>query len=100
MAAVDAGTGPSVPYSWTVEFPMRYYTRTEGDSGGNTTVVLTGHAYYDPTWLGVFDSVIVCTLPEAELGLAAAPVAAAKTASKSSTTSTSTTSTAPASAAA
>jgi hypothetical protein len=49
--------------------PMRYYTRTEGEIGGNTTVVLTGHAFYDPgLFTGVFDSVIVNTLAETGLG--------------------------------
>ena len=28
--------------------PIRYYTREEGDLNNNTTVVLTGHAFYDP----------------------------------------------------
>jgi hypothetical protein len=59
----------ATPYSWTVTMPMRYYTREEGDIGGNTTVVLTGHAFYDPEDLeGVFTSVIVNTLTSEELG--------------------------------
>ena len=59
------------PYSWTVTFPMRYYTREEGEVGGNTIVVLTGHAFYDPDdFNGVFTSTVVNTLTEAELGLA------------------------------
>lgn len=61
----------ATPYSWDVIMPMRYYTRTEGAIGGNTTVVLTGHAFYDPDDLdGVFTSTAVTTLSEAELGLA------------------------------
>jgi hypothetical protein len=57
------------PYSWQFTMPMRYYTRTEGEIGGNTTVVLTGHAFYDPgLFTGVFDSVIVNTLAETGLG--------------------------------
>jgi hypothetical protein len=57
------------PYSWQFTMPMRYYTRTEGEIGGNTTVVLTGHAFYDPVdFTGVFDSVIVNTLTELGLG--------------------------------
>jgi hypothetical protein len=61
----------ATPYSWDVVMPMRYYTRTEGAIGGNTTVVLTGHAFYDPDDLdGVFTSTVVTTLSEAELGLA------------------------------
>lgn len=59
------------PYSWTVTMPMRYYTREEGEIGGNTTIVLTAHAFYDPDDLaGVINSTIVNTLDEASLGLA------------------------------
>jgi hypothetical protein len=68
-AVPEADTG--IPYSWTVSFPMRYYTREEGEVGGNTIVVLTGHAFYDPDdFGGVFTSQVVNTLTEAELGLA------------------------------
>jgi hypothetical protein len=57
------------PYSWTPTLPMRYYTRTEGEVGQNTVVVLTGHAFYDPDdFDGVFTSSAVTTLAEAELG--------------------------------
>lgn len=60
----DADTG--VPYSWDLSMPMRYYTRTEGDSGGNSTVVLTGKAFYDPASpTGVFTSEVVNTLADA-----------------------------------
>ena len=55
----------STPYSWTITMPMRYYTRAEGEIGGNTTVILTGHAFYDATH--VFTSVAVTTLAEGEL---------------------------------
>ena len=59
----------ATPYSWTFAMPMRYYTRTEGEIGGNTVVVLTGHAFYDPTYLGgAFESTVVNTLAEATLG--------------------------------
>jgi hypothetical protein len=59
----------ATPYSWVVTMPMRYYTRTEGEVGGNTTVVLTGKAFYDPDYFtGIFTSVAVCQLTEAELG--------------------------------
>jgi hypothetical protein len=62
---------PSTFYSWTVTAPCRYYTRTEGDEGGNSTVVLTGHAFFDPEDLdGVFTSTLVNTLAEADLGVA------------------------------
>ena len=59
----------ATPYSWTVTMPMRYYTRTEGEIGGNTTVVLTGHAFYDPVEMtGVFSSVAVTTVDETDIG--------------------------------
>jgi hypothetical protein len=59
------------PYSWTITTPCRYYTRTEGESGGNTVIVLTAHAFYDPDDLdGVFETTVVNTLTAAELGLA------------------------------
>jgi hypothetical protein len=51
----------AVPYSWNFTMPMRYYTRTEGEVGGNTVIVLTGHAFYDGT-NPVFDSVLVNSL--------------------------------------
>jgi hypothetical protein len=61
----------ATPYSWDVTMPMRYYTREEGEIGGNTTIVLTAHAFYDPDDLeGVYISEIVNTLSEAQLGLA------------------------------
>jgi hypothetical protein len=60
---------PSTFYAWDVSMPMRYYTRTEGESGQNTVIVLTGRAFYDPTdFGGVFESVVVDTLTEADLG--------------------------------
>ena len=60
------------PYSWTMTMPMRYYTREEGDIGGNTTVVLTGRAFYDPTdFTGFFSSVLVNTLSNNAMGEAA-----------------------------
>ena len=51
-----------IPYSWDFSLPMRYYTRTEGEIGGNTTVVLTGHAFYDPSFGGAFSSTLINTL--------------------------------------
>ena len=62
-----ASTGPDVPYSWTFDIPARYYTREEGEIGGNTTVVLTAHAFFDGT-NEVLDSSLVNTLTEAQLG--------------------------------
>lgn len=67
---VEASIG--VPYSWEFTMPMRYYTRADSEIGGNTVVVLTGHAFYDPTapFTGVFKSTVVNQLSEADLGLA------------------------------
>lgn len=66
-STVEADT--AVPYSWVVTMPIRYYTRTEGEIGGNTVVVLTGHAFFDPDDLaGVFTSTVVNTLSAADLG--------------------------------
>lgn len=63
---VFADTG--VPYLWDHSAPMRYYTRTEGDLGGNATVVLTGHGFaaldHD---IGALSAEIVNTLPDAQL---------------------------------
>jgi hypothetical protein len=57
-----------VPYSWRVTMPARYYTRTEGEVGGNTVVVLTAHAYNEPdTFQGVIESVLVNTLDDTDL---------------------------------
>ncbi len=71
VSEVEAET--DVPYSWTWTMPMRYYTRSDSEIGGNTTVVLTGHAFYDPGYEG-FDGVVltevVNTLTEADLGIA------------------------------
>jgi hypothetical protein len=53
----------AVPYSWMFTLPLRYYTRTEGEIGGNSVIVLTGHAFYDAgTFAGVFKNVVVNTL--------------------------------------
>lgn len=60
--AQTAGS-PDIPYSWTFDMPMRYYTRAEGDLGGNTTVVLTGHSFYEADTLDFpFESTVVNTL--------------------------------------
>lgn len=68
-STVMASTGPNVPYSWTFTMPARYYTRVEGDIGGNTTVILTARAFFDPDDLdGIFPTTVVNTLTEAELG--------------------------------
>jgi hypothetical protein len=57
-------------YSWQITSPIRYYTRTEEEEGGNSVVVLTGHAFYDPTDADyALESIVVNTLTEADLGL-------------------------------
>ena len=62
---------PSTFYGWIVTMPLRYYTRAEAEQGQNTEIVLTGHAFYDPDdFAGVFESVLVNTLTEADLGIA------------------------------
>jgi hypothetical protein len=46
--------------------PMRYYTRTEGEIGGNTIVVLTARAFFDPAGpTPVYSGEIVNTLADA-----------------------------------
>lgn len=67
-----ASTSPDVPFSWVFSMPMRYYTRAEGESGGNTTVTLTGRAFFDPStsstaFDGAFKSVVTCDLVAADL---------------------------------
>ena len=60
----------ATPYSWISAMPMRYYTREEGEINGNTTIVLTGRAFYDPVdFAGYFTSDIVNTLTEEDLGV-------------------------------
>jgi hypothetical protein len=66
LAVAETGT-PDIPYSWVFSMPMRYYTRTEGESGGNTTITLMGRAFLDPDgsdtdFAGVFKSTVVNTL--------------------------------------
>lgn len=60
----DADVG--VPYSWDQSFPMRYYTRTEGETGGNSLVVLTGSAFYAADHdIGTYSAEVINTLPDA-----------------------------------
>jgi len=59
---------PATPYIWSFSMPMRYFTRTEGAIGGNSTVQLTGHAFYEPDTLAyAFTSTLVNTLADADL---------------------------------
>lgn len=61
VSTVEIGTG--VPYTWTPTMPMRYYTRTDQEVGGNAVVVLNGHAFYEPTTADIFmTNVVECTL--------------------------------------
>jgi len=56
-----------IPYSWEFTMPMRYYTRVEGNVGGNTIIVLTARAFYDAaTFAGVLTSEAVNTLANAD----------------------------------
>jgi hypothetical protein len=49
-AVAETGT-PDIPYSFLIDLPMRYYTREEGESNGNTTIVLTGRSFYEAATL-------------------------------------------------
>jgi hypothetical protein len=63
--AQTAGS-PDIPYSWVVDLPLRYYTRAEGERGGNTVVVLTGRSFYESVTLDyAIDTVLVNTLTSA-----------------------------------
>lgn len=54
---------PSTFYSWEMIMPMRYRTREEGAVGGNSVVILSGNAWYDPSdFTGFFRSTVVNTL--------------------------------------
>lgn len=57
----------AIPYSWNIRMPLRYYTRSEGEIGSNSTVTLTGRAFYDSTLLYPFRSSVVNTLATASL---------------------------------
>jgi hypothetical protein len=57
--------GGTTPYSWVINLPMRYYTRAEGEINGNTTVVLTGHAFVEAATLDyAIDTTVVNTLTD------------------------------------
>lgn len=67
----DPDSSPPVPYSWVFSMPMRYYTREDGEIGGNETLTLQGRAFLEPNTLEyAFSTEVVCTLPESELGVA------------------------------
>lgn len=66
-AAAETGT-PDTPYSWLQDLPMRYYTREEGELGGNTTIVLSGRTFYEAATLSHAGEVtVVNTLAESDL---------------------------------
>jgi len=66
-SAVAETGSPDIPYSWQLRMPLRYYTRTDGAIGGNTTVTLVGRAFYHATLGYAFKSVLVNTLATATL---------------------------------
>lgn len=64
-STATASTTPDVFYRWQINMPMRYYTRAEGEINGNTTVVLTGHAFVDAATLDyAVDTTVVNTLTD------------------------------------
>jgi len=58
--------GSATPYSWGFSMPVRYYTMTHGNIGGNTTTILHGNAFVDEV-VPVFSSDLVNALSAAEL---------------------------------
>ena len=66
-SAVAETGSPDVPYSWTLRMPLRYYTRAEGAIGGNSTITLTGRAFYSSDLSYPFYSSVVNTLASASL---------------------------------
>jgi len=63
FTATSVAQTPSTFYSWVFAMPLRYFTRTEGEVGGNTVVILSGDAFYDADKFdGVFTSTVVNTL--------------------------------------
>jgi hypothetical protein len=57
----------ATPYSWVFSMPLRWYTREDGEIGGNETLTLTGRAFLDETLDYAVSTQVVCTLPEADL---------------------------------
>lgn len=65
ISTVEADTG--VPYSWDQSFPLRYRTRTEGEIGGNSVVILTGRNFFAPTHdIGAYTAEVINTLADAD----------------------------------
>ena len=44
--------GSATPFSFNTKIAGRWYTRTDGEQGGNTTIVLGCKAFYDASGLG------------------------------------------------
>lgn len=64
----NADDSPVTPYSWVTDLPMRYYTREEGEIGGNSTVVLTGRTFLETATLDhAFETTVVNTLAATSL---------------------------------
>ena len=64
--AQTAGS-PDIPYSWQLRTPMRYYTRTDTEVGGNATIDLVGRSFYSSDLGYPFKSTVVNTLATASL---------------------------------
>lgn len=60
-AVAETGS-PDVPYSWTLQMPLRYYTREDGAVGQNSTITLLGRAFYNSDLGFPFKSTVVNTL--------------------------------------
>lgn len=60
-----------IPYSWVFSVPLHWYTREDGEIGGNETLTLAGEAFLERDTLDyAFSTDVVCSLTEAELGVA------------------------------
>jgi hypothetical protein len=66
-SAVAETGSPDTPYSWSLRMPLRYYTRSDGELGQNTTVTLMGRAFYNSDIGYAFRSSVVNTLATASL---------------------------------
>ena len=64
--AQTAGS-PDIPYSLQLRTPMRYYTRTDTEVGGNATIDLVGRSFYSSDLGYPFKSTVVNTLATASL---------------------------------
>ena len=67
LAFAQTAGSPDIPYSWQLRMPLRYMTREDGAVGGNSTIVLTGDAFYHSGLGYAFKSTVVNTLATASL---------------------------------